>query len=64
MVPVHPTDKGKLHFFVGDASKEGFSGVTQFPDGMVMLQEGLWDPNFAEGGSNSKEAQNQRDPDG
>ncbi len=59
MVPMHPTDKGKLCFFVGDASREGFSGATQFPDGMVTSREGLWDPNFAEGGSNLREAQNQ-----
>ena len=24
MVPVHPTDKGKLHFFVRDASRDVF----------------------------------------
>ncbi len=59
MVPIRPTDKGKLHFFVGDASQEGFGGAPQFLDGMVMSQERLWDPNFAEMGSNLQEAQNQ-----
>jgi hypothetical protein len=52
MVPICPTDKGKLWFFVGDASQEGFGGATQYPDGVISSQEGLWDPKFAEGGSN------------
>jgi hypothetical protein len=59
MVPVRPTNKGKLHFFVGDASREGFSGATRFPDGTVTPHKGLWDPKFAEGGPNLREAQNQ-----
>ncbi len=59
MVPIHPTNKGKLRFFVGDASREGFGGATQYPDGVVSSREGLWDPKFTEGGSNLQEAQNQ-----
>ena len=59
MVPLRPTDKGKLCFFVGDASREGFGGATQFPDATVAMHEGLWDPEFAKGGSNLREAQNQ-----
>ncbi len=59
MVPIRPTDKHKLQFFVGDASREGFGGSTQYPDGWVSSREGLWDPEFAEGGSNLREAQNQ-----
>ncbi len=59
MVPIHPTDKGKLCFFVGDAPREGFGGATQFSVGMVMSREGLWEPDFSGGGSNLREAQNQ-----
>jgi hypothetical protein len=59
MVPLRPTDKGKLRFFVRDASREGFGGATQFPDATVATCEGLWDREFAKGGSNLREAQNQ-----
>ena len=59
MVPIRPTDKYKLRFFVGDASREGFGGSTQYPDRLVSSREGLWDPEFSEGGSNLREAQNQ-----
>ena len=33
MLPICPTYVGKLCFFIGDASQEGFGGATQFPDG-------------------------------
>ena len=59
MVPICPTDKHLLCFLVEDASREGFGGATQYLDGLVLSQEGLWDPEFAEGGSNLGEAQNQ-----
>ncbi len=59
MLPICPTDIGKLCFFIGDASREGFGGATQFPDGKITSREGLWDQKFAEGGSNLREAQNQ-----
>ena len=59
MVPIRPTDKYILRFFVGDASREGFGGSTQYPGGLVSSREGLWDPEFSEGGSNLREAQNQ-----
>jgi hypothetical protein len=59
MVPLQLTDKGKLCFFVGDASRQGFGGATRFPDATVVTREGLWDPDFAKGGSNLREAQNQ-----
>jgi hypothetical protein len=59
LVPGRPTDKHKLRFFVGDTSREGFGGATQFPNGLVSSREGLWDLMFAEGGSNLREAQNQ-----
>ncbi len=50
MVPICPTDKHKLRFFVGDASRKGFGGATQYSDGLVSSREGLWDPEFAKGG--------------
>ncbi len=59
MVPLRPTDKGKLRFFVGDASQEGFGRATRFPDTTVAMRKGLWYPDFAKGGSNLREAQNQ-----
>jgi hypothetical protein len=36
-----------------------FGGVIRFPDGMVMSCEGLWEPDFAVGGTNLREAKNQ-----
>jgi hypothetical protein len=59
MVPIWPTDKKKLRYFVGDASREGFGGATQYPAIGCVSQESLWDPEFAKGGSNLREAQNQ-----
>ncbi len=51
MIPIRPTDKEKLHFFCGDASREGFGGATQYPDGTLISPEGLWGLQFTEGGS-------------
>ena len=59
MIPILPTNKGKLRFLCGDASREGFGGATQYPNGMLTSREGLWDSQFAKGGSNLREAQNQ-----
>ena len=59
MIPIRPTDRGKLCFFCDNASREGFRGVTQYPNGALILQEGLWDLQFAKGGSNLCKAQNQ-----
>jgi hypothetical protein len=59
MIHIRPTDKGKLCFFCGDALREGFGGATQYPNGTLTSREGLWDCQFAEGGSNLREAQNQ-----
>ena len=56
MIPIQPTDRGKLRFYCGDASPEGFGGATQYPDGTFLAREGLWDPQFADGGSNLREA--------
>ena len=46
LVPHWPTDKGKLRFYVGDASREGFGGATQYPDGTVVSREELWEAGF------------------
>jgi hypothetical protein len=62
MVPVQPTDKGKLCFFVGDASWEGFGGATQLFDNRVTSRIGLRDPKFADGGSNLRKAYNKVNP--
>ncbi len=59
MIPIRPTDRGNLRFFCSNASREGFRGATQYPDGTRTLREGLWDLQFAKGGSNLREAQNQ-----
>jgi hypothetical protein len=59
MIPIRLTNKAKLCFFCGDASNEGFGGATQYPDGTLTSHEGLWDLQFADGGSNLQEAQNQ-----
>ena len=37
MIPIRPTDRGKLRFYCGDASREGFGGVTQYPDGTLSM---------------------------
>ena len=59
MVPIRPTDKHKLRYAVGDASAEGFAMGMLMPDGRFDLADGLWDAEFAKGGSNLREAQNQ-----
>ncbi len=59
MVPICLTDKRKLRYYVGDAFREGFGGATQSPEGGLISQEGLWDLEFAKGGSNLWDAQNQ-----
>ncbi len=46
MVPLRPTDANKLQYTVGDASADGLSIVTQYPDLIIQGQDGLWDENF------------------
>ena len=58
MVPIRPTDAHKLRYVVGDASAEGFSIATQYPDLTLKTRDGLWEDEFAEGGSNLREAMN------
>ena len=58
MIPLRPTDSHKIRYTVGDASAEGFSIATQYPDMTISFRDGLWSEAFAEGGSNLREAQN------
>ena len=58
MVPLRPAEAHMLRYIVGDASAEGFSIVTQYPDLALDCRDGLWDESFAERGSNLREAQN------
>ena len=56
---IRPSSANKLRYYVGDASAEGFGGATQFPDGTIRGRRGVWSSEFAAGGSNLREAQNQ-----
>jgi hypothetical protein len=56
---IRPASATQYRYYIGDASAEGFGGVTQFPDGTIRGRRGLWDAKFAEGGSNVREAINQ-----
>jgi hypothetical protein len=58
-VYIRPSNANKFRYYVGDASAEGFGGATQFPDGTIRGQKGASEQDFAEGGSNLGEAQNQ-----
>jgi hypothetical protein len=59
MVPIRPTDKRTLRYYVVEVSQEGFGGATQYPDIAIMSREGLWESKFAKGWPNLQEAQNQ-----
>jgi hypothetical protein len=56
---IRPASASQFRYYVGDASAEGLGGATQFPDGTIRGRRGVWDPKFAEGGSNLREATNQ-----
>jgi hypothetical protein len=58
-VYIRPSSANKFRYYVGDASAEGFGGATQFPDGTIRGRKGAWERDFAQGGSNLREAQNQ-----
>ena len=59
MVPIRPTVAHNLWYILGDASVEGFSIVTQYPNLTLESRDGLcWDETFALRGSNLQEAQN------
>ena len=57
-VSIRPTDKGKLRYYIGDASAEGFGSGVQYPDMTLTGRDGLWLPEFALGGSNLREGTN------
>jgi hypothetical protein len=57
-VLIQPTDAGKIQYTIGDASAEGCGMATQYPDMTVEARDGLWDEEFAKGGSNLHDAQN------
>ena len=59
VVPLRPSDAKKVRYTVGDASAEGFGAATQFPDMTLRGRDGLFMDDFARGGSNLREAQNQ-----
>ena len=52
VLPIQPTDKGKVRYVIGDASAEGLGAAIQYPDGALVGRHGLWDEDFALGGSN------------
>lgn len=56
---IRPSSSRAYRYYVGDASREGLGGATQYPDGVIRGRRGVWDPGFADGGSNLREAQNQ-----
>ena len=51
-VRIRPTDKGKIRYYLGDASAEGFGSGVQYPDLTLEGRDGLWKAGFAKGGSN------------
>ena len=55
---IRPKEKNDVRFNIADASAEGFGSATQYPDLELSGRDGLWDPIFADGGSNLREAQN------
>jgi hypothetical protein len=56
---IRPSSASKFRYYVGDASREGLGGATQYPDGSIKSRRGVWDEGFAKGDSNLHEAQNQ-----
>ena len=56
---VRPAFSNSYRYYVGDASREGVGGATQYPDLNIRGRRGVWEPSFAEGGSNLREAQGQ-----
>jgi hypothetical protein len=59
VVPIRPEHKDDIRYFIGDASAEGFGAITQYPDLSLEVREGLWEEEFAAGGSNLREMANQ-----
>eukprot|EP00956_Cyclotella_meneghiniana_P007544 scaffold10186_cov44-Cyclotella_meneghiniana.AAC.4 len=55
-VYVRPSSANNYRYYVGDASREGQGGATQFPNGSIRGRRAVWLKTFAEGGSNLREA--------
>eukprot|EP00804_Cyclotella_cryptica_P007709 CCRYP_001331-RA/>CCRYP_001331-RA protein AED:0.40 eAED:0.40 QI:0/0/0/1/1/1/2/0/264 len=53
-----PASSSCYRYYVGDASREGLGGATQFPDLKIRGRRGMWLANFSSGGSNLREATN------
>ena len=58
MVDLKPSEAHMLRYVIDDASAEGFSIVTQYPDLVLDCRDGLWDKTFVERGSNLRKDQN------
>ena len=56
---IRPASSSQYRYYIGDASREGLGGATQFPDGSIKGRRGMWELDFAERGSNLREAANQ-----
>jgi hypothetical protein len=56
--PIRPTDKSKVRYACGDASRKGFVNATQYPNLVIDDRDGLWLPEISQESSNSREALN------
>jgi hypothetical protein len=56
---IHPASANAYSYYIGDASREGLGGAMQYLDGTIRGRRGVWKADFAAGGSNLREAQNQ-----
>jgi hypothetical protein len=56
--PIRPTDKSKVRYACGDASREGFANATQYPNLVIDDRDGLWLPEISQESSNLREALN------
>ena len=56
-LPIRPSHRNKIRYFIGDASAEGLGSALLSPGSKIVGREGLWEEEFAEGGSNLREAQ-------
>ena len=56
-LPIRPSHRNKIRYFIGDASAEGLGSATFNPAQGLVGREGLWEESFAARGSNLREAQ-------
>eukprot|EP00986_Skeletonema_menzelii_P016382 scaffold14397_cov80-Skeletonema_menzelii.AAC.1 len=56
-LPIRPSHRKKIRYFIGDASAEGLGSASLDPGHGLVGREGLWKEDFAAGGSNLREAQ-------